>query len=64
MTQACELGKNEPHPVRPLAAPGKFIWDLVIEATLGVQEANKVGISHGHAPIGAIVDAAEEHFSS
>jgi len=22
-------------------------------ATLGVQEANKVGISHGHAPIGA-----------
>jgi hypothetical protein len=36
--------------VGPFAASGKFIGDPVIEATLGVQEANKVSISHSSSP--------------
>jgi hypothetical protein len=49
--------------VGPFAAFGKFVGDVVIEARLGVQEANKVGISHGRAPFGSSIDAAEEPYA-
>jgi hypothetical protein len=45
MAQAFKLGKDEPHPMGPFAAFDKFIGDLVIDVSLGVQEANKVSIS-------------------
>jgi hypothetical protein len=48
--------------VGPLATSGKFIGDLVIEATLSVQVANKVSISHGRVPFGSIIDAVEEPY--
>jgi hypothetical protein len=41
----------------------ELLGDLVIEARLGVQEANKVRISHGRVPFGSIIDAAEKPYA-
>jgi hypothetical protein len=43
---------DEPHPVGLLTSFGKFLRDLLIDVRLSVQEPNKVGFNHGHAPVG------------
>ena len=40
IAQAFKLGKDEPHPMGPFAAFGKFISDLVMDVRLSVHEAN------------------------
>lgn len=60
MAQARELGKGEPHPVGPRTSFGELLHDLAIDVRLSVYETDKVGISHGHAPVGSIIAAAEK----
>jgi len=40
MAQARELGKDEPHPMGPFAAFGKFICNLFIDVRLSAHEMN------------------------
>ena len=63
MSKASERGKDEPHPVGSFTSFGKLFRDLLIDVRLGVQETNKVSISHRHAPIGSSVDAVEEPYA-
>jgi hypothetical protein len=49
--------------VGSFASFSELLGNLIIEARLGVQEANEVGISHGRVPFGSIIDAAEEPYA-
>ena len=40
MPQACQLRKDEPHPVSALASVGQLVNDLAIDLGLGVHKAD------------------------
>src|SRR5262245_52191666 len=42
MTQACDLRKDEPHPVASLAAAAKFGAHTVVNGVLGVDESLEI----------------------
>src|SRR5262245_57001451 len=49
--QACQLRKDEPHPVSALAPVGQLVNDLAINLGLCIYKANKISLSHGLSSI-------------
>ena len=51
MTETCDLGKDEPHPVTGLSSSSQFIKDSVIDVALRFKKALQIVIiSHGLCP--------------